>query len=81
MSLSPEQSRIFEEYERMFMTEGWKMFVDDIKKNKEALTGMLLTQGSDQRVLDLCKGRDDVYRSVIGLQAYMEAARKQLEDE
>jgi hypothetical protein len=63
------------------MEEGWKMFIEDIRKNKESLIPQLLDINSNSDILWFCKGRNDVYQSILGLQPLIEQARKQLEEE
>lgn len=80
MALSPEQNKIFDEYDRMFHSEGWKMFVDFIKQNQNSLYHTILAPDSTQETLWFCKGRNDVYKTVLGLQNLMEQARKAAEE-
>ena len=80
MALDPEQTKVFDEYDRMFHTEGWRMFIDEVKQNQESLYHMILAPDSNQEVLWFCKGRNDVYKSILGLQNLIDQARKSSEE-
>lgn len=77
--LSPEQNAVLDAYNEMFATEGWKMFVKDLKENQDSIAPNLLNAPVTMEDLYFLKGRNDVYNSVLGLQALMENVKKQLE--
>ena len=79
MALTPEQNEIFDAYDRMFATDGWKMLIDDLKRNQEDLGKMMLSSPSTNDDLWFCKGRNDVFQTLIGLESMMEQLRKMTE--
>lgn len=79
MALTPDQSKLFDDFDRMFMTEGWKTFVQDIKEKQDQLFPQLLNS-STREELFFCKGRNDVYTYILGLQNLMEQARLSMEE-
>lgn len=80
MALSPEQSKVFDAYDRMFATDGWRELVSEIKQNQDALKHIILAPESTRDTLWFCKGRNDVYKFLLGLQSLMEQARKAAEE-
>ena len=81
-SRSPEEVRtVLEKYEAMFMTEGWKLFLDDIRENKETLFPSLMVRVSTEKDLDFAKGRNDVYTYILGLEKSIDAVKAQVQDE
>ena len=79
MAMTPEQSKILDDFDRMAMTDGWKTFVEDIREKKEQLLPQLLASTTKEELFFI-KGRNDVYTYILGLQGLMEAVRKQLEE-
>lgn len=75
------QSEVIDAYEHLFAQEGWKMFIEDIKRNQESLAPQLLAMDSTSDQLWFFKGRNDVYTSILGMQGLVEAARQQLVEE
>lgn len=79
MALTPEQSKVFDAYDQLLASEGWRMFEDDMRKNQESLAPLLLQKDSGMEVLWFCKGRNDVYEHILGLRSMLEQLRAQLE--
>lgn len=79
--LSPEQNKIFDSYDQMFATEGWKMHVDEIKQNQQSIFPQLMSTASSLENLHFLKGRNDAYNAILGLQNLMENVKKNLEEQ
>lgn len=70
-----------EKYEQMFATEGWRMFIDDIRENAATLFPALMMRVSTEKDLDFAKGRNDVYTYILGLENSIEAVKEQVKNE
>lgn len=77
MALSPEQSKLFEDFNFMFGTDGWKLLIEDIKLKQDDIPDTLLSNKMTTEDLSFIKGRNDVYTYLLGLQSLMEQFRKQ----
>jgi hypothetical protein len=64
----------------MFATDGWRMFIEEMRLNQQAIFPQLMGTPSTQEDLYFLKGRDDVYKSVLGLQNLMENVKKNMEE-
>lgn len=80
MALTPDQNRIFDEYDRMFACEAWKMFTADVQANQDSLAQMILAPTSTEKDLWLCKGRNDVFKTILGLPSLMEQLKAMAEE-
>jgi hypothetical protein len=78
--LTDQQRTYFDEMEKMFNTQGWKLFIDDLKGNQEAIKESILSQ-VDMEKFFTCKGRYQTLHDVINLRNFLETARKSLEDQ
>jgi len=70
-----ENSYVFDIYEKMFATPGWKDFVDDIKNKQNNLKDQLLNV-IDPTALYRIQGANHVYNYIVELERAMEAAKK-----
>lgn len=80
MALDQEQTKVFDAYDRMFATDGWKLLLEEVEQNQKALTQIVLAPESTRDVLWFCKGRNDVYKFLLGLQSLIDHARKASEE-
>ena len=79
MKLTLEQSAYFDTMDALFMSEGWRLFVDDVKGWHEALLEQF--EGvTDLRSLGIAQGRRMMAQQIISYQEVIEAGRKSIED-
>lgn len=78
--ITDQQRTYFDEMEKMFNTEGWKLFIDDLRGNQEAIKSGIMSV-SDHDSFLVAKGRFLTLTDVLGLQAYLESTRKNLEEQ
>lgn len=64
--------------EEMFNTDGWKLFINDLQGNVEAIKSALLVQ-ADVEKFYIAKGRFLTITDVLGLQGYLESTKASLE--
>lgn len=81
MPLTKEQNEVFDAYDRMFASDGWKMFIEEIKQNQESLFPELMSNSATINEYYFLKGRNDVYMSVLGLQSLMDNVKKDMEEQ
>jgi hypothetical protein len=79
MPLDREQTKTFEAYERMFMSDGWRLWMGEIQENRNALFGQLLSSRTVEE-LHFLKGRADVFDAILGLESLMDQVRKSQEE-
>jgi hypothetical protein len=80
MGLTPDQNKVFDAYDHMFASEGWQMFIEEVKRNQEALFPALLESATKVEELWFIKGKNDAYKWLLGLQALMDAVRQNMEE-
>lgn len=79
--MTPEQSKVFDAYDRMFATDGWKLFIEWTRENLQALYPEVLSAQATNETLWFCKGKNAIYTSILGLEDMMEQARKMAMEE
>jgi hypothetical protein len=80
MTLSMEQNEYFDMMDALFMSEGWRLFVDDIKGFQEALKSQVLGI-KEPRDLFFAQGRNTVFDQILTYQDMIEGAKKSLQEE
>lgn len=71
MQLTPEQAQYFDNFEQLFLTEGWKTFVEEMKKNRQDLFDSALYMNHHDSFL-IGKGRVQTFDQVIGFEKMIE---------
>lgn len=67
-----------EEYEKTFASEGWKLFIEDIKERDASLFLGLMNSASKEADLNFAKGRHDVYTYILGVERHMSILKDQI---
>jgi hypothetical protein len=78
--LTDQQKTYFDEIEKTFNTQGWKLFIDDLKGNLEAIKNSLLAQADVEKFF-MAKGRFLVLNDILSFQESMQYTRKALEQQ
>lgn len=73
-----EQEKMFDDAREMFLTDGWKNFIEDLQRNADAITVESL---EDDKAFWIAKGQLSVLRSILGYENMMEAAEEQMEED
>lgn len=79
MKLTLEQNAYFDTMDTMFMSEGWRLFQDDVTGWKDALRDQLETV-TDLRQLGIIQGRMNMAQQIRNYQSVIEDAKKSIED-
>lgn len=79
MKLSVEQNDYFDTMDTLFMSKGWRLFIDDFEGFVEAMKSHLLSV-KEPRDLYLAQGRIMEMQHVLNYQEMIEATKKSLED-
>jgi hypothetical protein len=75
VALTSEQSRLFDQYERLFAEPGWKDLLGDLKAKQEALLPQLLKQSSNEKDLWVAKGMNFIINYLLNLESTMDSAK------
>jgi hypothetical protein len=78
--LDQQQNSIFDAYDVLFNSQGWKLFVDETKQNQESIFPKLMSQNVTVEDLYFLKGQNDVYNSILGLQDFMKQFKEDLDE-
>lgn len=70
---------LVEKYEHMCGTEGWKLFVEDMKINADTLFPNLMQRTAGENDLWFAKGRYDVYKYILGFEQMTSEIKAHLE--
>ena len=79
MQLTPEQRTYFDNFETLFITEGWKTFISEMKKNRQDLFNASLYMNLHNSFL-IGKGRVQTFDQVIGFEEMIENVKHAIED-
>lgn len=79
MILTLEQNQYFDTMDEMFMSPGWKMFIEDVEGFHEAMEGQF-DSVKDLRELGLAQGRKMTFQQILNYQSVVEGAKKSLQD-
>jgi hypothetical protein len=66
--LTPQQEQYFQTMEDMFKHPGWKLFLDDLAENQQALKDSALSLDSDKDFY-IAKGRNQTFNQVLGFES------------
>jgi hypothetical protein len=81
MSLSPSDNQVFDDYTEMFLTSGWGRFVEDMKKNQNAIAPTIMSADVEIKDIYRLKGRNDVWQYIISLKDQLDQIKKAMEDQ
>lgn len=76
--MSPELEKYYEDRFTMFLTKGWKDFIEDVEKIKEAVKGV--EEISTVEDLYYAKGQLDILNWLLGIKDASEQAYEELTD-
>jgi len=76
--MTPEDQKFFENAREMFLTEGWKAFMADIKRNIEHTRVENL---EDEKAFWMAKGQLSVLRQLAGYEDYLHHAEQNAEQD
>lgn len=76
MPLNPEQSHVFDIYERLFAEEGWKELVGDLKDRISSTKDQIFAGQTNERDLYKAKGIIQAWSYIVNLEQLMESAKR-----
>jgi hypothetical protein len=77
--LTPDQIKYFDDMERLFGSQGWKNFVEDIDIRQKQEREDLLQPRQTTDGITQAYGRSEVYRYILTLQTTLADVKAQLE--
>lgn len=75
--MNEQQKDYLDAMDEMMKTKGWSLLVTDLTKNQEAIKESIMSQ-ADLEKFFIAKGRFLTLGDIIGLEAYLDSARKNL---
>lgn len=75
-----DPQKVFDIYDKLFATEGWKDLVADFNQRKVDIALHLVNSDSDEKELYKAKGICHVYNYIINLENTMESSKKLMAD-
>lgn len=79
MKLTQEENEYFDAMDYLFMSAGWKNFIEDIKNNRAALNESW-SGITDTDELLRAQGRIDAYNQILGYEDLTDEYRKQKQE-
>lgn len=76
--MSPELEKYYEDRFTMFLTQGWKDFIEDVEKVKAAVKGVEEVASVEE--LYFAKGQLDILNWLLGIKDASEQAYEELTD-
>ena len=77
--MTPELEKYYSDRFTMFLSQGWKDFIEDVEKIKEVTDNIDRLNTAED--LWFCIGQLDILNWILGLKASSEEAYKELSDE
>lgn len=79
MKLTQEENDFFDEMDHLFMSPGWKHFIEDIRNNRAALNESWSSIPNTDTLLR-AQGRIEAYDQILGYEDLTTEYRKQKEE-
>jgi capsule polysaccharide export protein KpsC/LpsZ len=76
--LTPETIKYFDDMERLFGSQGWKNFVEDITLRQQQEKSDLLRAKQTVDSMTIAFGRNEVYQYILSLEDTLNEVKKQL---
>jgi hypothetical protein len=79
MDLTPDQAQYFDDMNEMFMTPGWKTFIEDMQLRRDDLIKASLRFASHESFL-IAKGRMQTFDTVLEFEQMADSLKKSIEE-
>lgn len=78
--ITPVQKNYFDAMESLFATQGWRLHLDDLKGNMEALKNSILGLSTIEQFY-IAKGRFQVLNELLSFEDFLNKTKAELESQ
>lgn len=76
--MTPEQSKYFDDMERLFGSAGWKLLIEDLQLRQTQDKDNLLNVKQTASDIQVLYGRNEAYSYILSLESTLEEVKRQL---